>query len=45
MTIIWLIVWLVQDRPELDFDGQWNNWAIALVVAVFLDVFGGSSSR
>lgn len=39
MTFIWLIVWLVSDTPELH---SWNNWAIALIVCLAIDLLGGS---
>lgn len=34
-TIIWLIVWLIYETPQLE---QWNNWLIALIVCVVIDV-------
>lgn len=43
MTIIWLIVWLVKDTPSVEFANfDLNNWAIALVICLALDIFGGS---
>ena len=45
MTIIWFIVWFVYDTPDVKFSGGWNKWAIALVVCLALDIFGGSSSQ
>lgn len=40
MTFLWLIVWLIQDTPALH---QWNNWLIALIVCVVIDLVGGGS--
>lgn len=40
MTVIWLIVWLIEGTPELH---QWNNWLVALLICLAVDVFGGSS--
>ena len=45
MLVIWLIVWLVKDTPHVDFSGEWNNWAIALVICGALDLCGGGLSR
>lgn len=41
MTILWLIVWLFNNTPKVDFS-EWNNWAIALVVCACIDIFGGT---
>lgn len=40
MTFLWLIVWLLKDTPSVDFSGEWNNWAIALVVCAVIDLVG-----
>lgn len=40
MTVIWLIVWLLYNTPALH---QWNNWLIALIVCVAIDILGGGS--
>jgi hypothetical protein len=35
-SLIWLIVWLVQGTPNLEWFGAWNDWAVALLAcAVF----------
>lgn len=44
MTFIWLIVWLVKDTPSIDTSGDWNNWAIALVVCIAIDLLGGKAA-
>lgn len=38
MTIIWLIVWLIQNHPS--FQLSMNPWMISLVVCLILDFFG-----
>lgn len=43
MTGLWLIVWLIQDTPELTFSPEVNNWVIGLMVCVALDLMGGKS--
>lgn len=43
MTFIWLLVWLVQGTPDVDFHNTWNDWAVWLVVCLAVDIFGGSS--
>ena len=43
MTVLWLIFWLLDGTPDVVFSGQWNNWAIALVICLALDIFGGGS--
>lgn len=48
MTVIWLIVWLVKDTPEVQSWGPWNNWGTALFVCLALDLIGalgGSNAR
>ena len=37
MTVLWLIVWLLKDTPEVY---AWNSWLVALVVCVVVDVLG-----
>lgn len=44
MSVIWLVVWLIKDTPQLH---QWNNWAIALAICLAIDLLGaikGSTS-
>jgi hypothetical protein len=40
-SLIWLIVWLVQGTPNLDWFGTWNDWAVALLGCAIFDVFSG----
>lgn len=41
MLIIWLIVWLLNETPAVQFaGGDLNNWAIALIICVVVDLFG-----
>lgn len=42
MTFLWLIIWLINSTPSVDFHGSWNNWAIALVVCLAIDLLGVS---
>lgn len=43
MTVIWLIIWLIKGIPSVTFaDWDLNNWAIALVICLAIDIFGGS---
>jgi hypothetical protein len=44
MTFIWLVVWLFSHTPEVAAFGSWNNWGIALVICMFLDVIGALSA-
>jgi hypothetical protein len=40
-SIVWLIVWLVQGTPNLEWFGSWNDWAVALLGCLVFDVFSG----
>jgi hypothetical protein len=40
-SVIWLIVWLVQGTPNLEWFGSWNDWAVALLGCIIFDVFSG----
>lgn len=40
-SLIWLIVWLVQGTPDLEWFGSWNDWAVALLGCIIFDVFSG----
>jgi hypothetical protein len=40
MTVIWLIVWLIVQTPDVAVFGPWNNWGIALGVCVVIDLLG-----
>jgi hypothetical protein len=40
-TLVWLIVWLVQGTPNLDWFGSWNDWSVALLGCIVFDVFSG----
>jgi hypothetical protein len=40
-SLIWLIVWLVQGTPNLEWFGTWNDWAVALLACAVFDVFSG----
>ena len=48
MTVLWLIVWLVSNTPQVQFKGEpiaeWNNWAIALAVCLVIDLIGAIRS-
>lgn len=47
-SFVWLIVWLVQSTPNLEWFGSWNDWAVALLGCAIFDVCGGreaTSSR
>jgi hypothetical protein len=41
MTIIWLLVWLIKDTPELH---QWNAWLVALIICLIGDLMGTRSA-
>jgi Mg2+-importing ATPase len=47
MTVIWLVVWLIKDTPEVASWGPWNSWGIALFVCLAVDLIGalGSNAR
>jgi hypothetical protein len=40
-SLVWLIVWLVQGTPNLEWLGTWNDWAVALLGCAVFDVFSG----
>jgi hypothetical protein len=40
-TLIWLIVWVIQGTPDLQWFGSWNDWSVALLGCVIFDVFSG----
>jgi hypothetical protein len=40
-SLVWLIVWLVQGTPNLEWFGSWNDWAVALLGCIIFDVFSG----
>jgi hypothetical protein len=40
-SLVWLIVWLVQGTPNLEWFGTWNDWAVALLACIVFDVFSG----
>jgi hypothetical protein len=40
MTVIWLIVWLIKDTPDVVSWGPWNSWGIALFVCLAIDLLG-----
>jgi hypothetical protein len=44
-SFVWLIVWLVQGTPNLEWFGTWNDWAVALLGCAIFDVFGGREAR
>jgi hypothetical protein len=47
MTVIWLLVWLVKDTPDVASWGPWNSWGVALFVCLAVDLIGamGSGAR
>jgi hypothetical protein len=44
-SLIWLIVWLVQGTPNLEWFGTWNDWSVALLACAVFDVFSGREAR
>jgi hypothetical protein len=44
-SFVWLIVWLVQGTPNLEWFGSWNDWAVALLGCAIFDVFSGREAR
>lgn len=40
MTFLWLLVWVCSDTPALTTSPSLNNWMIALIVCVVIDVLG-----
>jgi hypothetical protein len=43
-SLIWLIVWLVQGTPNLEWFGSWSDWAVALLGCIIFDVFSGRAA-
>ena len=43
-SLVWLIVWLVQGTPNLEWFGTWNDWAVALLGCIVFDVFSGGGA-
>jgi hypothetical protein len=37
-SLIWLIVWIVQGTPNLEWFGSWNDWAVGLLGCIIFDV-------
>ena len=33
--------WLASDRPDVEWFGSWNEWAVALLGCIIFDVFSG----
>jgi len=44
-SFVWLIVWLVQGTPNLEWFGSWNDWAVGLLGCAIFDVFSGRAAR
>jgi hypothetical protein len=40
-SLIWLIVWLIQGTPNLEWFGAWNDRSVALLGCAIFDVFSG----
>jgi hypothetical protein len=40
-SLIWLIVWLVNGTPDLEWFGRWNDWSVALLACIVFDVASG----
>jgi hypothetical protein len=38
MLVLWLLVWLFNSTPDIYEDGEWNNWAVGLVVCGVIDL-------
>lgn len=38
MTIIWLIVWILEETPVVTLFTEWNNWGVALLVCFAIDL-------
>jgi hypothetical protein len=36
MTILWLLVWVSSNTPQV---AHWNNWMVALIVCLAIDIF------
>jgi hypothetical protein len=39
-TILWLILWLVSETPEVSLSPL-NDWAVGLAVCLAIDLFAG----
>ena len=44
-SLVWLVVWLVQGTPNLEWFGTWNDWAVALLGCGIFDLFSGREIR
>jgi hypothetical protein len=33
--------WLIQGTPNLEWFGEWNDWAVSLLGRIVFDVFSG----
>lgn len=44
MTFIWLIVWLIQGTPAVEFQPDVNSWAIGLAVCIAIDLIGARAA-
>lgn len=38
MTLIWLVMWLIGGSPSVHLNGDSNNWAVALLVCLAIDI-------
>jgi hypothetical protein len=37
MIIIWLLVWLIENMPRVEWFGPvWNSWGITLLISIIL---------
>jgi hypothetical protein len=37
MISLWLIVWLIQGTPHVEwFSAAWNSWGISLLISIIL---------
>lgn len=36
MILVWLIAWLIENQPHVQFSPDWNGWAIFLVISIIL---------
>jgi uncharacterized protein (DUF58 family) len=43
-SLVWLIVWLIQGTPNLEWFGSWNDWSVALLACIVFDVFSGEKA-
>lgn len=39
MTVLWFFCWLMSNTPKLH---EWNNWLLALIVCIIIDLSEGS---